>query len=142
MDMSPLPMETPGEALSFPKRIRLRGRDEVDRVFREGRYRRLGILHAKTLATDRREARFLISVKKKIGHAPTRNRIKRLVREAVRLNRKQLSRPHDICLFMTRTPPGRLSLSVVEAEIRGLIHHLNQSPSKGSERPWGNSSSG
>ena len=72
--------------LGFPKEIRLRVKREIESVFRKGRYEALGILHAKSLPTAREEARFLISVKKAVGSAPDRNRIKRLVREAIRLN--------------------------------------------------------
>ena len=112
----------------FPKRVRLCHRLEIDRVFREGTYRRLGTLHSKILATDRSEPRFLISVKKKIGKAHTRNRIKRLVREAIRHQRRQLEGAYDICLFMTHPPREPLQLANIEAEIRNLIGHLNQSP--------------
>lgn len=95
-------------------------------MFRSGRYHALGVLHAKTLRTGLEEARFLISVKKAIGNAPGRNRIKRLVRETIRKHRHELSEPHDICFFLTSRPQAPLSLSLIEAEFDKLIHLLTQ----------------
>jgi len=126
----------------YPKRIRLCSRNDIERVFREGHYQRLGILHSKALATGGVETRFLISVKKKIGKAHERNRIKRLVREAVRLNGHRLRGTYDICLFLVKPPPGNLGLAAIETEIRKLFEHLNQSTPIGSHHAWGSSSSG
>ncbi len=108
----------------FPKGIRLRSKKEISEVFRRGGYHALGVLHAKTLPTDLQEARFSISVKKAIGNAPRRNRIKRLVREAIRKHRHKLAAPHDICFFLTSRPPAPLSLSVIESEFEKLIQRL------------------
>lgn len=126
----------------YPKRIRLCSRIDIDRVFREGHYRRLGNLHSKALATGGVETRFLISVKKKIGKAHERNRIKRLVREAVRLNGHRLRGTYDICLFLVKPPTGNLGLAAIETEIRKLFDYLNQSTAIGSHHAWGSSSSG
>jgi len=103
-------------------------RKEIDAVFRRGRYHRLGILHAKTLRASGPQARLLISVKKAVGSAPQRNRIKRLVREAFRHERGGLAEPHDICLFLTARPPWPLHQAVITAELRRLIERLNASP--------------
>lgn len=89
-------------------------------------YHALGVLHAKTLRTDLEEARFLISVRKAIGNAPRRNRIKRLVRETIRRHRHELDEPHDICFFLTAKPQTPLSSSVIEAEFEKLIKRLTQ----------------
>ena len=110
----------------LPKAMRLRRRAEINEVFRRGRYHALGVLHAKTLPTEHAHLRFMISVRRKIGPAPRRNRIKRLVREAVRLHRHELHRPHDICLFLTKPPRQPLDLAAVEKEIRKLFRRLNQ----------------
>ncbi len=63
-------------------------------------------------------------MKKKIGSAPERNRIRRLVREAIRLNRRRLREPHDICLFLTRRPPQPPTLEGVSAELVQLFERL------------------
>ena len=119
--------------LRYPKPARLCARREIDRVFREGRYCRLGILHAKVLTSDHPRSRFLISIKRKIGKAHARIRIKRLVREAIRLNRARLQGAHDICLFLTAAPPATLRLPAVELELRKLFRRLNETPRAGSQ---------
>jgi ribonuclease P protein component len=121
--------------LGYPKRIRLCARKEIDRVFRSGQYRRLGLLHARYLATDRSEPRFLVSVRRKVGKAHLRNRIRRLVKEAIRLNRPRLTRAFDICLFLT-TAPENPSLSAFQSEVRRLFHDLNQQPARANEKAW------
>lgn len=108
----------------LPKRIRLRAKREIDSVFRKGSYHALGILHAKTIPTGRDETRFLVSVKKAVGNAPKRNRIKRLVREVMRKKRHELGKSHDICFFLTTKPPEPVSLSTIEREIQTLIGRL------------------
>ncbi len=109
----------------FPKSFRLREKKEIDRVFREGRYHRLGLLQAKSLRSALPHARFMVSVRKSIGNAPQRNRIKRVVREAIRLNRVRLSVPHDVCIFMTNRPKAPVALPILEEEVRSLFERLS-----------------
>jgi len=111
--------------LGYPKFLRLSGRAAISAAYRQGRYHRLGILHAKALSTQLATARYLISVKKSIGTAAERNRIKRLVREAIRRHRHQLQRPHDVCLFLTSRPHSAPSLAEIDAEIVKLIRRLD-----------------
>lgn len=119
----------------LPRRLRLRSKQEITRVFRQGRYHRLGWLHVKTLPSDRDHSRFLVSVRKAIGAAPVRNRIKRVVREAIRLNRGRLTRSHDVCIFITNRPEEPVRLSTVEREIQHLFERLSgESQSVGSPR--------
>ena len=109
----------------YPKYLRLSGRAAIDTAFRQGRYHRLGVLHAKALPTELETARYLISVKKAIGTAVERNRIKRLVREAIRRHRHQLRRPHDVCLFLTARPGHALTLAEIDKEIVNLFQRLD-----------------
>ena len=110
----------------LPKGVRLHSREDIHQVFRKGRYHALGVLHAKTLSTGQEQTRFLISVKKSLGSAPRRNRIKRLVREAIRNHRKDLTTTYDICFFLTAKPPNPLPYSIIEAEIVDLIKRLSK----------------
>lgn len=108
--------------------MRLSGRAAIEAVFRRGRYHRLGLLHAKTLATNRDSARYLISVKRAIGTAVERNRIKRLVREAIRRYRHRLRSAHDVCLFLTTRPARAPTLLEFDAEIARLFQRLDATP--------------
>lgn len=119
-------------AQRYPKRIRLCGRKDVERVFQSGRYRRLGMLHAKVLPSVLPESRFLVSVKRKIGKAHERNRIRRLVKEAIRLTRIRLHGSFDICLFLT-TAPTNPSLAAFEMELGRLFEDLSHPPAQESQ---------
>ena len=114
----------------WPKGTFLRSRKEISAVFRHGRFHALGFLRAKTLPTQRETARFLISVRKAAGNAPRRNRIKRLLREAIRLHQAELQAPHDVCFFLGGQPPEGLGLSHVETEVRELFHRLSEPAEK------------
>lgn len=114
----------------IPREMRLRSRKDIEAVYRQGQYHHLGMLHAKTLRTEVETPRFLISVKKKIGTAPERNRIRRVVREAIRLNQSHLCASYDICLFLTQRPQPSPRLATVEPEILKLFERLKRTPER------------
>ena len=115
--------KTPRE---YPREVRLRGKALAGKIFKEGRYHGLGLLQAKSLPRDGGgSSRFLISIRKSVGSAPVRNRIRRVVREAIRLNRERLVGAHDICLFITRRPKLPIQLAAVEPEILRLFARLS-----------------
>jgi ribonuclease P protein component len=81
--------------LTLTKQDRLCGVNRVDALFKDGSsfvcypFR---VIYTKTAPVDEPSVRFLVSVsKRKLKHAVDRNRAKRLVREAYRLNKQQLS---------------------------------------------------
>ena len=113
---------------TFPATVRMRNRREISEVFSSGTYHPLGPLGVRYLATTRQDSRFLISVKKNVGHSPMRNRIKRLLREGLRCWRNRLTESHDICLFVTRTPKHPLQYDYVASLIGKLFNELNQAP--------------
>ena len=120
---------------TFPVAVRMRNRREIRGVFSSGTYLPLGPLGVRYLATIRQTSRFLISVKKNVGHAPMRNRIKRLLREGLRSRRTRLTESHDICLFVTRTPKYPLQYDYVACLIGKLFNELNQAPGFDSKDP-------
>ena len=109
----------------MPRRWRLAERSAIRAVFAKGRFHRLGLLQAKTLASGETESRFLVSVRKSVGNAPERNRIKRLVREGVRLDPPQLPVPHDICFIVTARPPKPPTLADIQRDLRQLARRLS-----------------
>ena len=113
---------------TFPKRVRLRKKKEIDRVFRDGTFRRWGLIRVKYVSTALGYNRYLVSVSKKVGHSPYRNHIKRLLREAIRLHRLELKRSCDICIFVTTRPQRSMTFTYVEDRVINLIAELNRLP--------------
>jgi RNase P protein component len=75
-----------------------------------------------------RNVDFLSPSKKKVGNAPVRNRIKRLLREGLRHHRRDFEIPHDICLMVTRPPKLPLEFGYVNGLINQLAEDLNHHP--------------
>ena len=112
-----------GQRLTFSKGDRLRTSGEFRKVFDNGR--RLGgrkvRLYVLENGTDR--SRLGLSIGKKAGNAVRRNRIRRVLREAFRLNRHILSPGYDIVMVATRGW-GEEGLGDVEPEIVRLFQKL------------------
>jgi len=81
------------------KRGRLSRSADFDRVYRQGRAHgsRALVLYAFPRA-DAEDARFGLSVSRKVGGAVERNRVKRLLREAYRHEAERVAPGHDIVL--------------------------------------------
>jgi ribonuclease P protein component len=74
---------------SFPKEERLRNKSQFQKVFRHGRKQKSEAITLFLLKNKLSQNRFGISIGKKFGSAAKRNRMKRLVREAYRLNKQK-----------------------------------------------------
>lgn len=88
----------PPARLAFPRDCRLRARSDFDRAFRAGVRERRGPYEVCCVATGRPVARLGLSIGRKAGNAVRRNRIKRIFREAFRLERHGLEPGFDFVL--------------------------------------------
>ena len=79
----------------FPRRYRLRTRREFVALQRDGRRQAAPHFIVITSATPGPHARLGITTSRKVGNAPARNRIRRLVREFFRRHRARLGPPRD-----------------------------------------------
>jgi len=101
---------------AFPAGIRLRRRSEFDAVYRAGKRVTSSHFTAFLRANDLPVSRFGFSIKKALGGAVIRNRIRRRLRELVRCYREEISIGWDIVIH----PKG----SVAKAPFLKLAEEL------------------
>jgi len=111
--------------LTFTRAERLSGSNAFDRVFQNGRAfrRRKFILLA--APNPNGPSRLGLSVGRKFGSALRRNRIKRIIREAFRLNKSLLAAPVDM-VIIPRREWRDLRLSEIEADFRQTLAEVRK----------------
>ena len=102
--------------LDLPRETRLVRRAEYDAVYREGRRRSSREFTLFVRPNGLEVSRFGWSIKKSLGNAVRRNRIRRRLREIFRLHRQEIATGWDIVVH-PRT-------SVATAEFAGLAQEL------------------
>lgn len=107
----------------FLKSERLTRKADIDACYRSGRRvsGRLMRLHARP--NDLAVARLAISVPGRLCDAVRRNRWKRMVREAFRLNKEAIGVGLDLIVVPTR-PPGDLKRMEVEAALLDVVRRV------------------
>lgn len=110
-----------GSALQTPsvKLKRLTQKEEVQRVFSEGRKLVSPSCVIFSLDDENRGLVYAIHVRKKLGSAVERNRIKRIYREALRLHKVSLS-GHKL-VVIPRIGSKRLTLNQVTDQIKAFF---------------------
>ena len=104
----------------FRKKERLSKQGEFERVRREGKSYRGTFTALYVLSVPGGENRIGFSVGKKAGGAVRRNRLKRLFREAYRLNKDRLVKGMDL-LLVIRGKSGELNFEGAEKELLSLL---------------------
>jgi len=105
----------------FPRREKLSLKRDFDRVFAEGRSTADDNIVVYVLQTQLGHPRLGLAVGKGIGKAVARNRVKRLIREAYRLNRDSLPESADIVVIARKSVHPNfieISASLVERAAR------------------------
>lgn len=114
------------------KKLRLRNRADFGRVYRYGKSfanRQLVVYWANRPEIE--QFRLGVSVSKKVGNAVIRNRMRRLIKEIVRLNKDKLLDHVDI-VFIVRK--GALDLGYGELE-KSVLHALRKASLLKTSRP-------
>ncbi len=108
---------------TLPRVCRLLKSRDFRRVYSRGR--RLTGRQVVVVALPRPDAplRLGVSVSKDHGSAVRRNKVKRLLREAFRLERATLPPAFDLVLI-PKTPGARLALATLRQELRQLVERL------------------
>ena len=108
----------------FGREQRVGGREAFAAVFEAKVRQSRGPLTAYALPTDRPSPRLGLSVPRRVGTAPRRNRIKRMLREAFRLMRHDLARSYDIVIVVRPHEP--LILAEYQRMLSALMVKLHQ----------------
>ena len=118
---------------TFSKQQRVRGREEFAAVFDAKVRQSRGPLTAYALPTDGKSPRLGLSVSRRVGTAPRRNRIKRLLREAFRLMRHDFPRPYDLVIVVRPHEP--LILAEYQRMLSALMVKLHAAWEQQQQRP-------
>jgi ribonuclease P protein component len=114
------------ESHAFPRSHRLSGKLLFSAVYDAKVKSSRGPLVMYSLPNELGHLRMGISISRRVGSAPKRNRIKRLLREAFRLNHLTLARGYDLVIVVRPHVPMRL------AEYQQALGYLIQK----SESAW------
>lgn len=104
----------------FPRSHRLRKRPEFLALQREGRRRTVTHFIVITRGKDRAPSRLGITTSRKVGDAPERNRVRRLVREFFRHRQTAFALPRDV-LVIARPGAADLQYRDVERELTAAL---------------------
>ena len=113
----------PEHYFRFPKSIRLLARRDYLRVQKQGilvRSKDLLVLYKKG---NGKNARFGMTVSKKVGNAVTRNRVKRWIREAVRHHHHCVDSQVDV-VFIASPRTARSNYQSIEREISTALETI------------------
>lgn len=105
---------------SFPGRCKLRRSNDFRRVFSRGKRRASRYFVIYTLPNRLEVSRLGIQVRRKIGTAVTRNRVKRMVREVFRKMKQDIRPPVDLILIAEAQIP-KLRRVEFEALFREIV---------------------
>ncbi len=98
-------------------------RTEFEAVYRGGRRRASAQFAVFYRSNGGGHSRFGISVKKTLGGAVVRNRIRRRIREILRLNQAEIPSGWDMVIH-PRSPAARAAFAPFAAELVGLLQSI------------------
>ncbi|MCG8333263.1 MAG: ribonuclease P protein component [Proteobacteria bacterium] len=115
---------TIGKKHGFSKNYRLSKRNDIDRLFKVGKYQASGFLKFRYLPQTQGYIRVVISVSKRVGNAPKRNRLKRLIRESLRTSAYLRTRSMDCAIYITKPLQKEPTLEVVQRYLSRFLGNL------------------
>ena len=109
-----------GQGNRFPREARLVRRGEFDAVYRAGKRRSSSHFTVFFRANELPQSRFGFSIKKALGGAVVRNRIRRRLREVVRCHRLEIPAGWDIVIHPKSSVP-RAEFAALTADLLRLL---------------------
>ncbi|HEY6388178.1 MAG TPA: ribonuclease P protein component [Candidatus Acidoferrum sp.] len=106
--------------MDFPREARLVRRGDFDAVYRSGKRRSSSHFTAFFRANQLPVSRFGFSIKKALGGAVVRNRIRRRIREIVRCHRMEIPAGWDIVIH-PKSSVARVELVALTADLARLM---------------------
>jgi ribonuclease P protein component len=122
-----LPSSPARARYAFPGRFRLQRTADFERVYRRGRKRSSAHVACHCFANGLGHSRFGITIKAAVGTAVRRNRIKRRVREVIRLHREEFPAGWDVILH-PKPEVGTLPFAQLEQEFVALLQRALAQP--------------
>lgn len=113
-----------GRQNSFPEALRIKKRDDFGRVFRRGKVATDETLVVHVIRDVDQPTRIGLSVSKKVGNAPTRNRWKRLIREAFRTTKQTM--PEGLQIVVRPRKGAVPSLASISKSLSRLCQQLDR----------------
>jgi ribonuclease P protein component len=104
----------------WPRACRLVHRTQFDAVYREGQRRACPLFVVFFRPNGLDCNRFGMSVRKALGGAVVRNRVRRRIREILRQHRQEIASGWDI-VMQPRTPAVKASFPLLTAEVLRLL---------------------
>ncbi len=109
----------------FSKKERLLKRKEFQLVFDKGEKFGNNQLKIYALSNGNSVSRLGLVVGRKFGNSPRRNRFKRILREAYRLNKSLLNNGVDI-VVIPRPGLTELTLKAIEGNFKAILMQINE----------------
>ena len=108
----------------LPNKVRLRNSKRIGEIFKRGKYSHGKLLLIKYLPNDASSTQVAISISTKLfKQATRRNRIKRLIREAIKPHLTDLPRM-DILIIVKGSVNASATLSEIKADLDNLLLKL------------------
>jgi len=106
--------------LQYPREARLVQKAQFDAVYRAGKRRSSSHFTAFLKANNLPQSRFGFSIKKALGGAVVRNRIRRRLREIARLHREELPAGWDIVIH-PKSSVAKAPFAMLETDFLRLL---------------------
>ena len=104
----------------YPRAARIVRKADFDAVYRNGKRRSSSHFTVFLKANELPESRFGFSIKRALGDAVVRNRIRRRIREVVRLHREEISAGWDFVIH-PKANVEHAAFAVLESELVRLL---------------------